>query len=155
MALAWLVSASSFVASLSACLSVYLWTMQVLGRRFLRDAQTGSCVWKQPRRESGWSAGYEEETWDARGDGAECQRWVKVSRWEIHLGCRSIGWAIRLKSVQMWRTGGSYELVGVPGRKKTGISDYLKSHRLRRQPVFMIESITIHGRLLWNQQFFL
>lgn len=40
-------------------------------------------------------------------------------------------------------------------KKKTGISDYLKSHRLRRQPVFMIESITIHGRLLWNQQFFL
>ncbi len=64
--------------------------------------------------------------------------------------------AMSLKSVQTWRTGVRYELVGVPeGKKKTGISDYLKSLRLRRQPVFMIESITIHGRLLWNQQFFL
>lgn len=40
-------------------------------------------------------------------------------------------------------------------KKRTGISDYTKSHRLRRQPLFMIESITIHGRLLWNQQSFL
>lgn len=63
--------------------------------------------------------------------------------------------AMSFKSVQMWRTGVRYELVGVPDGKKTGISDYLKSHRLRRQPVFMIESITIHGRLLGNQQFFL
>ena len=58
----------------------------------------------------------------------------------------------------MRRTGVRYELVGVAEekkQKKTGISDYLKSHRLRRQPAFMIRSITIHGWLLWNQQFFL
>lgn len=73
-------------------------------------------------------------------------------RFRVHV-CRG---GMSSKSVQMRRTGVRYELVGVPeGEKETGISDYLKSHRLRRQPVFMIESITIHGRLLWNQQFFL
>lgn len=57
----------------------------------------------------------------------------------------------------VWGAGVRYELVGGPEEKKKGerkhsINDYLNSQRLRRQPVFMIESITIHARLLWNQQ---
>ena len=73
------------------------------------------------------------------------------------VGCLSVlgKWDMSFKSVKMWRTGVRYELVGVPEEKKLGISDYLKSLRLRRQPVFMIESITIHGLLLWNQRLFL
>lgn len=55
----------------------------------------------------------------------------------------------------MRTTGVTYELVRGAEVEKQAEKESLKSHGGRRQSVFMIESIAVHARLLWNQQLFL